>query len=492
MTEREKIAHVLRRLGFGASEWELKSLVPLGYKNAVERILETPTKDIGHPLQFVMRESGENIDTGAWRLVRFWSLQMVCSSFPFREKLAVFWHDHFAVSAEEVNAGLLMTEYLQVLRANPAGKFRDLLKRTVKTTAFMNMLNVDMAIRDTPNENFARELLELYTLGEGNYTEKDIKEVARAFTGWSSRTIYWNMPGDERQRLASMARSGTPAGSFCFLEDVHDRGQKTILGQTKAWTGEEVLDFLAGHPQTIRHLCGKLWSFFGSKTPNPAVLGAMERAWTATDGSIRAVIRAMIEHSAFWADDVRGHLIKSPVDFVVGLARLMNSRAPLMAMVEHNAPIDRPVKQALFDQLGTINYFLEQTGQDLFWPPGVQGWEWHDAWINTALVLQRQRFGGLMTWEEYKVGEEKKWRPGPTTLYLVKELQLRKNDTCDAAIRNVCELLDTRLSESKVAALAQKMAKDGGLEILKHEGWTGGFVSGLIQAIRFSPEFNRI
>lgn len=455
----------------------------------VERLLSPALDDLGHPTQTFFKKD-EEAEVGAYRLAWFWTLQMLTTRHPLREKMALFWHDHFAVSDAVVEDGSLMWDYLLRLRANPLGKFGDVLQSMAQCPALLRMLDVDMIFRDTPNENFARELLELYTLGEGNYTEADIREIARAFTGWSYQVIFWRMEGDSNQKLRRILKSGTPAASFALLPDVHDPSEKTILGIKKKWTGNEVVVALAKHPKTAEYICKKLWSFFGGEVAKPAVLAAMTRAWANSDGEIKEVLRAMATHPDFYAPDVVGRLIKSPIEFLVGMTRSFNGAKEVKGLIEPQLPPDQPMPQKLVDQLGAINYFSMMAGQNLLYPPDVAGWNWHSAWINTQTVFQRKRFRGLMMWEPYKDAEGKEqWRPGPPLVWLRDEMRLRKLESPNAVIEAFEEIADCPLNESSRAALAQSWEKNQGMEAIKHDGWFAGMLSGLIDAAFFSPEY---
>lgn len=487
-TDRERIAHLLRRLGMGASTWELDELVPMGFDKALERIIDSSGPDLSHPFRFAFREK-EDAETGPYRFVRFWILQCLTTKTPFREKLSLFLHDHLAVNAESVSNGLQMLEYIQEIRKNPGGRFGDTLSRVVKSSAFLESLNVEMKFRDVPNENFARELLELYTVGIGHYTESDIKEIARALTGWSYEVLYYQMQGEENGRLKRMLASGTPSGSFSWLPAVHDRGEKTIFGKKANWTGDQVLEMLANHPTTARHLCEKLWSFFGSSEPKENCIDAMVKEYVRTKGELKSVVRVMAKHPDFWAEDVVRRLIKSPFDYAFGMTRSMNSMKVVVEKFDPEAPPTKPMDETIHEATGALAYFLEQMGQDLFWPPSVAGWDWHASWISTANVLQRKRFRGIFTWEKYDDKGKEQWRPSSSLREVMAILRRKPNRTGVEFVNNFCQIFDCELGEDKAKALAERIDKSGILQDLGNDGWLGGTLSELGDLVFFSPEY---
>ncbi len=489
LDDKSKKKHLLRRLGWGASQAERQRFDGISVAAMIEVLLNPGTKDIGHPAQFWFRKD-EAADTGAHRLKRFWALQMVASHDVLREKMALFWHDHFAVSDAMVDSGLMMHDYLERLRSDPLGRFEDILVRVAESPAFLRMLNVEMIFRDTPNENFGREVLELYTLGVGNYTESDIKEVSRAFTGWTYDAPIYHMTGSEDDRLRRIIRTGTPAVSFAYLSAVHDPGEKTILGIKKKWTGHDVLRYLANHPKTADHLCRKLWGFFGSEAVSESAVKAMVATFLQTKGSIRAVMKTMVDHQDFYSPEVVGRLIKSPVEYVIGVTRALNGAALFKGKLSVDAAPDEPHSTELLDAMGAVAYFCEIAGQDLLYPPDVAGWNWHKAWINTQTVLQRKRYRGMMLWEPYKDAQGKDaWRPSASLIWLRGEMKLRKLETPDQVITAFDEILDIQLRETSKVALAEAWAKGNGMDSIQNDNWFSGRLTELLDFALFAPEY---
>jgi uncharacterized protein (DUF1800 family) len=221
--------------------------------------------------------------------------------------------------------------------------------------------------KDQPNENLAREMMELFTLGEGGYDEHDVKEAARAFTGWSID------PAD---------------GEFKWRPFFHDRGEKTVLGRNGRFDGDDVLDILLDEPATARLVVSKLWREFVSPDPDPAEVDRIAARFRASGYDIRAALRALLRAPAFWDPANRGILVKSPVDLVVGTLRQLEVRAP--------------------DGL-PFALLIRQLGQDLLAPPNVRGWPGGEAWIDSGTLLARKQFLDRLA----ALGERQAWSMRP-------------------------------------------------------------------------------
>jgi uncharacterized protein (DUF1800 family) len=269
---------------------------------------------------------------------------------PLLEKMTLFWHGHFAC---EPRAPFLAVAYCNTLRKNALGSFRELLLAVAKDASMIRYLNNQQNRKNSPNENFARELLELFTLGHGHYSETDIKEVARAFTGWSS----------------------TKGGEFVFREKLHDDGEKTFLGRTGKWKGEDIVDILLEKKRTAEFLTFKLWRFFVGETPDPVAVAELSGKFYASGYDIGRLVRDLAEHPALQRPENVGDHIKSPVELIVGLMR--------------NAGFGFPDDQSLL--------FLQRAfGQVLFAPPNVAGWPGGKNWIDNSSLLQRLNLGAAL------------------------------------------------------------------------------------------------
>jgi uncharacterized protein (DUF1800 family) len=263
--------------------------------------------------------------------------------------MVLFWHNHFVSSLQKVRSPVLMYRQQLVLRKHALGSFGDLLHEVSKDPAMVIYLDNASNRKGEPNENFAREVMELFTLGEGNYNEADIKEAARAFTGWSI---------------------DADAGEFMWRPLVHDDGVKTILGRSGNFDGDAVLDILLAQPPAADFIVSKLWREFVSPTPDPPEIKRIARMFRDNRYDIKVAVRAILTSDAFYAPQNRAALIKSPVDLIVGTMR-----------------------QFRFETGDVLPLVLasRQLGQDLFAPPNVKGWPGGEAWINSATLLQRKQ-----------------------------------------------------------------------------------------------------
>jgi uncharacterized protein (DUF1800 family) len=264
--------------------------------------------------------------------------------------MTLFWHNHFVSSQQKVKVALLMYRQNVTLRENALGNFGTLLHAVARDPAMVIYLDNAQNRKGTPNENFAREVMELFTLGEGHYGEQDIKEAARAFTGWSL---------------------DRDTGRFRFRPFIHDYGQKTVLGRTGNLDGDDVLDVLLSKPETAEFVTRKLWREFVSPDPDEREVKRIAARFRDSHYDIKVALQAMLTSEAFYAAENRGTLIKSPVDLVVGTMRQFGMR-PSEAI---------PFAVAAAGM-----------GQNLFGPPNVKGWPGGEAWINASTLLARKAF----------------------------------------------------------------------------------------------------
>lgn len=291
----------------------------------------------------------EGVDMKAW-----WMREMLESPSPLAERMTLFWHNHFATSQQKVNRSQPMWRQHQLLRDNALGSFSTLLHGIAKDPAMLVYLDGDNNRKEAPNENFAREVMELFTLGEasqgGGYTEQDIKEVARAFTGWSV----------EREDF-----------TFKFRRPAHDTGSKTVLGRTGMFDGGDVINIMLTQPACGQFIVTKLWQEFVSPTPDAKEVKRIAQRFSQNNYAISGALVDLLTTQAFWDASNRGSLIKSPVDLVVGTVRQFGfSYSDVMPFVLKTA----------------------QLGQNLLMPPNVKGWPGHIDWINTTTLLERKRY----------------------------------------------------------------------------------------------------
>ena len=359
--------HFLVRTGFGGTPDEIRALTTLDRKAAVERALaktipaaRTPAPSWidsrpPHPRKrkamspdekkaFKQERRTKGMELKAW-----WFHEMVATPSPLTERMTLFWHNHFTSSLRKVKWPPLLYRQNVLFRRMATGSFRDLLYAVAKDPAMILYLDTQTNNKDHPNENFARELFELFTLGEGHYTEQDIKEAARAFTGW---------------------KLNRRDGSFRIARRQHDAETKTVLGETGRLTGEDILAITLEQPWTSAHLVKKLWREFISDQPDPQEVNRLAGIFRKNDYQLTPVLRAMFSSPHFWAPENRGVLIKSPVELMVGTIRLFDLR------VSDSRILPR---------------YSRRLGQDLFDPPNVKGWPGGTRWITTNSLLDRRQ-----------------------------------------------------------------------------------------------------
>jgi uncharacterized protein (DUF1800 family) len=342
-----QIAHLLRRTGFAATPQQIAQYSALGIEGAVDAIMTWDTsKDPG--LDYA-NSAGLDLSKLA-DAQRWWLLRMMYTDRPFQEKMTLFWHGVLTSAVYKVGTRYLNTMIAQneFLRANALGKMETLLKGISRDPAMMVWLDLQTSTKAHPNENFARELMELFSLGIGNYTETDVRESARAFTGYSL----------DKDR------------NFYFNAKNHDGGQKTFLGQTGNFNGDDIIDIIQQQRAAAEFICTKLWKFFASPNPDPQTIGALADTYQSSGHSIRAVMRQLLTMPQFYSDDAMNSLIKSPVEFVVGTVQMLGLRT------------------------NAANYpaYLQQMGQELFNPPNVAGWPGGPAWLSSSSFFGRMNF----------------------------------------------------------------------------------------------------
>ncbi len=361
----EEARHLLNRAGIGARPADIAAFSGLSRRDAVERLLAAGESGYGTPPPAELLEyqspatlralsadaRKEDQRRRALALRTWWVALMLDATTPaqqLRERMTLFWHNHFVSSLQKVRSTKLMLEQNSLLRRHALGHFDDLLHAVGKDPAMLLYLDSATNRRGSPNENFAREVMELFTLGEGQFSEQDVKEAARAFTGWSIEP---------------------DTGAFRWRPFFHDGGGKTVLGVSGNLNGDEVLDILLAQPQTAEHLMRKLWREFISPSPDEKEVLRIASDFRDSDYDVRVALRGIFNSRGFWAPENRLALIKSPVDWVLGTLNSME--------------MDPPDSQRL-------SLVLRRLGQDLFAPPNVKGWPGGEAWINSGTLLARK------------------------------------------------------------------------------------------------------
>ncbi len=369
----QEARHLLVRTGFAPTHAQVQAITGQSATRAVDDLLAraktakplAPAPDfvgLPAPIPYNLMRTQEERQAARQQQMRegldlktWWMREMIESSAPLAERMTLFWHNHFATSQQKVVRSQAMWNQHQLLRQQALGNFRSLLHAVAKDPAMLVYLDGANSRKEAPNENFAREVMELFTLGEsgvggGGYTEADIKEAARAFTGWSI----------ERDDF-----------SFKFRPGFHDNTPKTLLGKTGNFDGDAALDVMLEQPAAARFITAKLWKEFVSPQPDEQAVAVIALHFRASKYDLATVLRELLLSDAFWSQANRGSLIKSPVDLVVGTVRQFGFR--------YTDATPFVLKSA-------------QLGQNLLVPPNVKGWPGYTDWINATSLLERKRF----------------------------------------------------------------------------------------------------
>jgi uncharacterized protein (DUF1800 family) len=354
-----EIAHLLRRAGFGATLQELRAFARKGYEATVEELLNPPPPTPDEAL-LVDRYFPASTAAHEWAMAwPHWAWPIVTTRHPLREKLALFWHGLFATGFKLGIHGVAQMAQINLFREHGFDRFADLLVRVSEDPAMLVWLDNDSNTKDAPNENYGRELLELFSMGVGNYSEADVKAVSRAFTGW---TIRPSLPA---------FLHGPHALQFVYRAQDHDHDVKVFLGESGNFNGQDVVRIIARQPATARFICSRLYQFFVADELDEAAVERLTGPFRDTDGDIRSVLRALFMSSSFRSSAVRFRKVKSPIELVFGLARL-TERWPLP---------DHRLLQLVDD--------VSLMGQTPLNPPNVGGWPNGVGWLNGSCMLER-------------------------------------------------------------------------------------------------------
>jgi uncharacterized protein (DUF1800 family) len=359
---------LLTRAGFAPHDADVTAYAPLTHKAAVDRLLaEVRTTAVTPPPAWIgerlvppreLRAMSEEARREELRkqvkmgldLRGWWLTEMVATPSPLTERMTLFWHNHFVSAQPKVRYTQLMYRQNVLFRKHAFGRFDHLLHAAAKDPAMLIYLDSATNRRGSPNENFAREVMELFTLGEGRYSEEDVKQAARAFTGWSI---------------------DLDSGEHVFRRLLHDDGEKTVLGRTGKFDGDAVLEILLAQPSSAEFIVRKLWREFVSPHPDEVRIKQIAAQFRISGWNISQPVRALLMQPEVIARDQDNALVKSPAELMVGFVR------------QSNAELVQPIAAAVA---------LAGMGQNLFSPPNVRGWPGGDAWINTQTLLTRKQF----------------------------------------------------------------------------------------------------
>ncbi len=348
------IEHLLRRAGFGFSPTELAYYKSLGYEGAVKELLNPEQVSNSQLDDAIARQRFDftNLDD----LKRWWIYRMAFTRKPLEEKMTLFWHGHFATSNRKVGNAYTMYQQNALMRKYALKNFGDLLLAMSEDPAMIIWLDNQQNHKGKPNENYAREVMELFSVGIGHYTEPDIKEAARAFTGWE-----------------------TKANAFFFNASQHDSGDKIFLGERGNFNGNDIVDILAHKPATANFLARKLCKFFVSDNPSEEMIKKIAHTYKPNDTNVKKMLAAIFTHPDFFTAKAYHAKIKSPAELVIGTIKSLQVQK-----------LD-----------ATLPSQMSRMGQNLFEPPSVKGWDGGTSWISTNTVMERFNFAARITQEKF-------------------------------------------------------------------------------------------
>ncbi len=356
--ERKRIAHLLRRAGFGAGSAELDRYEAMGFDAAVDAVLNFEPWPDAYPIDPAIEEAFKEDPREGRRLARevvrelpgWWVSRMLSTPSFLEEKMTLFWHGHFTSQARVVQDGRLMVAQNRMLRRNALGSFERLALDASRDAAMLIYLDGTHSNADAPNENYARELMELFTIGIGNYTEDDVKASARALTGWKVQR---------------------ESGTVIYRPGRHDNGVKTFLGQTGSFQLEDIVRIVVSHPATGENLSEELVKFFVRPDPPADLVRRLATVYYDSDYSIRAMMQHLLRSAEFSSEAAYRATVKSPIELIVGGLRTLG-------VTEADPQITR---------------LLVSLGQALFSPPSVKGWDGNRDWIGASTLLARFNAG---------------------------------------------------------------------------------------------------
>ena len=383
-TDPKLMAHLLRRAGFGATPAELDLALERGYEATLDDLLDPTAADL-LPDDLIRRYHVDQSDLrGSPAAAAHWIYRMATTDSPLREKMCLFWHRVFATGATKLIQARVVTSQIDMFREHGMGSFRDLLVQLSRDPAMLMWLDNQDNHKDSINENYGREILELFSMGVGNYTEDDIKECARAFTGW-------RVVNPDYMSIKMRNNTARPYGyiswQFEYDDEDHDHGEKTLLGETGDFNGEDAVDIICKQQATAEFIARHLYHFFvADELPvpqwphmpprDPAAIEVMTKAYFESGYSIKEMLRATFTSDFFKSEASRFARIKSPAEMVVGTMRLAGG-------------LEIPSGDTYAAASACANM-----GQALMAPPSVEGWQGGSEWINTGTYVERVNFVG--------------------------------------------------------------------------------------------------
>ena len=415
-TTEKEISHLMRRIGFGGSKEEIDQLTNKSYDDAVDFLMdnsdENPVpKDLLRRYQIDLSDVRSVNSSGA-----FWMYRLAHSKFPFDDKVALFWHRVFATGQNKLIQGKVMTTQIDMFKKHGLGSFENLLIELSKDPAMIMWLDNQDNHKDNINENYGREILELFSMGVGNYSEEDIKECSRAFTGWTVE----NMPYMAIKMRNNTARPfGYVAWQFKFDQNDHDFGEKEFLGEKGNFNGEDIVKIICKQKATAKYLARHIYHFFvkdelpvpqwpHEEPVDPDAVNFIMDSYFKNNYNIKETLRDLFKSKYFRNENIYYKRIKSPAELVVNSVRLSGG---------FEIPSEEVYKATISSGL---------MGQPLLNPTSVEGWQGGEEWINTGSVIERINFCSDVLGDSKKV--------------LVRKI-LKRNPQKEDLLRISCEEL---------------------------------------------------
>ena len=439
--QRSLMAHLMRRAGFGARQKELDGLEEMRYEDVVDGLLNPG--DSNHlSIDLIRRYHTEVHESrgGPWA-AKQWLYRMVTTDTPLVEKMAIFWHGIFATGYAKTNQARALMVQINMFRRFGMGKFDDLLEEVSKDPAMIIWLDNQDNHNGAINENFGREILELFSMGIGNYTEDEIKECSRAFTGWTLKNA-------EYMSVRAMKDSIWPYGRISwhyeFRDGDHDHGSKTFLGETGDFNGDDVVRIISKQRATAVFVARHLYDYFiADEVPVPqwtytqhkdeATVAMLADVYLNNDHNLKEVLRALFLSDAF--KSARFERVKCPAEYVAGCLRVSDA-------------IDRPT--LLMNEAQDV---IEYMGQTLLNPPSVEGWHEGTEWINSGSIVERVNFA-FDVWNNHNSSEVKD---------ITERLSIEGSGDAEAVVSNCLDYMGplTFTEEKSKAAIVDHVSKNG-------------------------------
>jgi uncharacterized protein (DUF1800 family) len=405
------MAHLMRRAGFGASRDELETRAAKGYDATVAELLNPDSQPPVDPYVLLRHQPAALLPGGQPPMGNVnYMYYLVNSQRPLEEKMALFWHSVFATGNSKVDNYDQLLEQIDMFRKHGMGNYRDLLLMIAKNPTMLFWLDNNQNHGTAVNENWGRELLELFSLGAGNYTEVDVREASRAFTGWTFETKLPRLP------------YGRFPWKFEYRAEDHDDGEKTFLGHKGNLNGEDIIDIIVQQPACAKFICRHLYNFFVADEPqvpawsieeprDPAAIAAMMKVFQETKGEMTPVLRTLFKSDFF--KKARYQHLKSPAEVVVGTLRLVGGYE-----------LPKP-------GYGELSMQPSYMGQDLLNPPSVEGWHTGKEWINSGSLMSRINFVAAQIGNPDLPGVKK----------IIERLKAQNTKTAEQLVTNCLDLM---------------------------------------------------